>query len=39
VGLGDEMIRSQIGADGTEYPPLGFFNNDDYKKIQPKDAP
>jgi hypothetical protein len=39
VGLGDEMIRSQIGPDGTEYKPLGFFNNDDYKKVQPKDAP
>ena len=39
VGLADEMIRTQIDSDGNELPAYGFFNNDDYKKIQPKDAP
>ena len=24
---------------GNELPAYGFFNNDDYKKVQPKDAP
>ena len=38
VGLADEMIRSQFDENGRELPPYGFFNNDDYKKIQPKDA-
>lgn len=39
VGLADEMIREQIDDFGEVYPAYGFFNNDDYKKIQPKDAP
>lgn len=39
VGLADEMIRSQLDETGKECPAYGFFNNDDYKKIQPKDAP
>ena len=39
IGLADEMIRTQIDETGRELPPYGFFNNDDYKKIQPKDAP
>lgn len=39
IGLADEMIRSQISTTGEVYGPYGFFNNDDYKKIQPKDAP
>lgn len=39
VGLADEMIRSQLDETGRELPAYGFFNNDDYKKIQPKDAP
>lgn len=38
IGFADEMIRTQIDIDGIEYPSYGFFNNDDYKKIQPKDA-
>ena len=33
------MIKTHYDLDGTELPPLGFFNNEDYKKIQPKDAP
>lgn len=39
VGLADEMIRTQIDELGQSYGPYGFFNNDDYKKVQPKDAP
>ena len=39
VGLADEMIRSQMDEYGNELPAFGFFNNDDYKKVQPKDAP
>lgn len=38
VGLADEMIRTQLDNKGRELPAYGFFNNDDYKKIQPKDA-
>lgn len=38
VGLADEMIRNQIDNLGNTLPAYGFFNNDDYKKIQPKDA-
>lgn len=38
VGLADEMISNQIDELGRVYPAYGFFNNDDYKKIQPKDA-
>lgn len=38
VGLADEMIRTQLDEYGNELPAYGFFNNDDYKKIQPKDA-
>lgn len=39
VGLADEMIQSQLDEEGKDLPAYGFFNNDDYKKIQPKDAP
>jgi len=39
VGLADEMIRTQLNSNGEIMPAYGFFNNDDYKKIQPKDAP
>ncbi len=38
VGLGDEMIQPQYDDLGNYYPPYGFFNDDDYKKVQPKDA-
>ena len=38
VGLADEMIRTQLDENGSELPAYGFFNNDDYKKIQLKDA-
>lgn len=38
VGLADEMIRNQVDEKGNTLPAYGFFNNDDYKKVQPKDA-
>ena len=38
VGLADEMIRSQIDEEGNQLPPYGFINDNEYKKIQPKDA-
>ena len=38
VGIADEMIRTHLDASGKELPAYGFFNNDDYKKIQPRDA-
>lgn len=38
IGLGDEMIRSQVDELGNEFEPLGFFNDDNYKKIQPRTA-
>lgn len=37
IGLADEMIKEQSDEEGV-YPAYGFFNNDDYKKIQPKDC-
>lgn len=39
IGLADEMIRTQYDEHGNLLPAYGFFNNEDYKKIQPKDAP
>lgn len=39
IGLADEMIRVQLDEDGSELPAYGFFNSDEYKKIQPKEAP
>ena len=40
VGLGDEMIKSQHDImTGITYPPYGFKNDDNYRLIQPKDAP
>lgn len=39
VGLADELIKTQIDEDGTEYPPLGFINDKYYLEIQPNDAP
>lgn len=39
ISIADEMIKTHMGKDGVILPAYGFFNNDDYKKIQPKDAP
>lgn len=38
VGLGDEMIRSQIDEEGNVYEPYGFINDKNYREIQPKNA-
>lgn len=38
IGLADEMIRTHEDINGDIFPPYGFFNNDDFKKIQPKNA-
>lgn len=38
VGIADEMISSQTDEFGNYYPAYGFNNDDDYIKIQPKDA-
>jgi hypothetical protein len=33
VGLGDELIRSQVDTDGTFYPAYGFINDQEYRKV------
>ena len=38
IGFGDEMIREQVDELGNVYPPLGFKNDEDFQKVQPKDA-
>lgn len=38
VGLADEMIKPQLDIDGTVYPPYGFTNDAEYRKIQPASA-
>ena len=39
IGFADELIREQIDEFGNIYEPLGFHNDDEFTKIQPKDAP
>lgn len=38
-GIADLMIKETVDAYGKVYPAYGFHNNEDYRKIQPKDAP
>ena len=38
LGIADEMISEQVDEFGNIYPAYGFMNDDDYIKIQPKDA-
>lgn len=38
IGFGDEMIREQVDEFGNVYEPLGFKNDEDFQKVQPKDA-
>lgn len=38
-GLADLMIDEQMDEFGNIYPPYAFFNDEEYKKTQPKDAP
>lgn len=39
IGVADLFIQTQYDETGKEYGPLGFYNEDEYKKIQPSDAP
>jgi hypothetical protein len=39
IGFADEMIREQMDEFGNVYESLGFHNDDEFAKIQPKDAP
>ena len=39
VGFGDEMIRQQQDEFGETYEPYGFINDEEFIKVQPKDAP
>lgn len=38
IGFADEMIREQVDEFGNIYEPLGFKNDEDFLKVQPKDA-
>ena len=38
LGMADEMIQEQVDEFGNIYPAYGFANDEDYIKIQPKDA-
>lgn len=38
LGIADEMISEQVDEFGNIYPAYGFKNDDEYLKIQPKDA-
>ena len=38
IGFADEMIREQVDEFGNIYEPLGFKNDDEFLKVQPKDA-
>ena len=38
LGMADEMVREQVDEFGNVYPAYAFNNDDDYLKIQPKDA-
>ena len=38
LGIADEMIREHYDEFGNFYPAYGFNNDDDYLKIQPKEA-
>lgn len=39
IGFADELIREQVDEFGNTYEPLGFNNDDEFIRIQPKDAP
>jgi hypothetical protein len=39
IGFAELMIQTQYDELGNEWPAYGFFNDDDFKKIQPADAP
>lgn len=39
IGLADEMIKEQLDEKGEVLPAYGFKNDENYLKIQPKEAP
>lgn len=39
IAIAEEIIKPHWDENGKYYEPYGFNNNDDYKKIQPADAP
>lgn len=39
AGMGDEMIKEQIDENGVTWGSYGFINDDEWKKVQPKNAP
>lgn len=38
VGLGDEMIKGQYDEHGEYFPPYAFKNDEEFEKVQPKEA-
>lgn len=38
AGFADFMIQESMDGEGHQYPPYGFFNDDNYKKTQPKNC-
>lgn len=38
AGFADILIQEQIDQEGNKYPAYGFINDDNYKKVQPKNA-
>lgn len=39
ASIADELIRTHVDENGQTYGPIGFYNDDNYEKIQPKSAP
>lgn len=39
VGIADEMVVESVDENGVVYPAYGFSNDENYLKIQPKNAP
>lgn len=38
IGFGEEMTKTQTDENGKVYPSYGFINDDEFKKVQPRDA-
>lgn len=38
IGLGDEMIKGQYDEHGEYFPPYAFKNDEEFEKVQPKEA-
>lgn len=39
AGIADFLIKEQVDERGITYPAYGFKNDDNYKKVQPRNAP